>query len=578
MNPQMMAEAQKMMAKMSPDDIKRMQEMAKNMDPNMMRQMQQQMTSNPAMMAQAARAMETLTPEQMRQSMEQASQMTKEELNAAQLQAQLQAGSSGMQAAPPPVPPKSAVDVLKASSVPVPPSVLDAVDEAERLKLTGNKRFQAQDFDGAVAKYDLALKALAGSTYDSELSASNLTAVRALADTCLANSAQCHLKKGANGKAVEACSAVLERSPAHRKALYYRGKAYLAQADYKLAVADLKAAHRFERGDATVKATLDEAVAARKKAQEGQEGLGVSDEDESEDEPPPLVAPPAGGLGIAQNMSSAEMQQAQVRGALRWRAGASAVESGSGGRGESRIDVGSETASESARESACENERPRTLRRVSRAPARAPARARSHPSHRLPSCRLDLCLRRVPAARGICAPPSMHPLARVRACVPACLRVRVAGSGDDAEDDAGAAQGAGRHDQPARPRVPQERRPVSARDGAAGDPRLCALACVSAQLLAARCVCAPRSRRARARPRARAPSALAPALTLPPRPPLSRSACLPAHALADPSASPLRPRPPVRSAASRTCRPRASRHRSTPRATSTRRSSRRCSR
>ena len=188
MNPQMMAQAQEMMAKMSPEDIRRMQEMTRNLDPNMMRTMQQQMASNPQLMAQAQAHMANLTPEQLRAQMAEAANLTPEQMR---MQAEMSARMAGVGLPPAtPAAPKSAADALRASPVSVPPGIVAQVDDAERLKANGNKRFAAQDYDGAIAKYDAALAALTASGYEAELTAANLAAVNALADMCAPRAAR----------------------------------------------------------------------------------------------------------------------------------------------------------------------------------------------------------------------------------------------------------------------------------------------------------------------------------------------------------------------------------------------------
>jgi tetratricopeptide (TPR) repeat protein len=321
----MMAQAQAMMSKMSPEDMRRMQEIAKNMDPAMMREMQQQMQNNPAMMSQAAQAWEGMSPEQIRAQMQQASSLTPEQLRAA--------GPPGMPTtAAPALRPMSAAEQLRASPAAVPPALIALVDEAERIKSNGNKRFSAQDFDGAIAKYGSAISSLVEAEYATQLSGAELAAVVALVDSCDVNSATCYLRKGGAAglaKAAECCSRVLERTPSHRKALYNRGKAYLAQNSLKEAVKDLKKALQQDKADDTVRQTLAEARARLDKASQEESGgpkEGVVESDDSDEEMPPLMsanatAPLPGTAaaassgarpgGIAARASPADMAQAQ---------------------------------------------------------------------------------------------------------------------------------------------------------------------------------------------------------------------------------------------------------------------------
>mmetsp|Transcript_15041 Transcript_15041/g.39034 ORF Transcript_15041/g.39034 Transcript_15041/m.39034 type:complete len:524 (-) Transcript_15041:351-1922(-) len=289
MTPEMIAQAQQMMSKMSPEEIQRMQEMSRNMDPAQMRAMQQQMMSNPAMMAQAQAQMANMTPEQLRQQMEVATQQMK---------------ASGVGAAAPV--PKGTADTLRASARGIPPGVISMVEEAEKFKEAGNKRFKAADYDGAIAKYDAALGTLRDCKYESELTGADLTAVHTLADACLLNGANCHLKKKTYDGAIENCDTVLSRSATNRKALYRRGQAYLAQGKLAEAVTDLKAAHAQDRSDAVVAGTLREARAKLKQAG-GAEVEGIEDvDDDTDDDMPGLerVNPSGAGGGSASTPAS----------------------------------------------------------------------------------------------------------------------------------------------------------------------------------------------------------------------------------------------------------------------------------
>ena len=105
--------------------------MSKNMDPSMMAQAQQMM-SNPAMAAQAQAAMQNMSADDLRARM----------------------NSVPTPAAPPkPAAPVSAVQKLKSSAMVVPDEVLEAVEEAEKLKAAGNASFKAQDFKKAISSY-----------------------------------------------------------------------------------------------------------------------------------------------------------------------------------------------------------------------------------------------------------------------------------------------------------------------------------------------------------------------------------------------------------------------------------------
>jgi len=310
MTPEMMASAQQMMSKMSPEDIQRMQDMMRNADPAFMQSVQQQMMANPAMMQAAQQQMANMSPEQMKEHIDRLNSMTP-----AQRAAAAAAGAGGMPPTPPPIAPpaQSVADTLRKSAVGIPPGVISIIEEAERLKENGNKRFKASDYDGAASKYDAALGALADADYTAALSGRDLAAVHGLADACLLNGAQCYLKKNDPRAAADNCSKVLERSAGNRKALYRRGQARVLLGELRDAVADLKRAHKLDKGDAIVENALKDAQKLLEE-QGGGDEEGVV-EDESEDETPvPAPSAVAGNSSASPfgNMSSEQMRQAQA--------------------------------------------------------------------------------------------------------------------------------------------------------------------------------------------------------------------------------------------------------------------------
>jgi hypothetical protein len=83
---------------------------------------------------------------------------------------------------------------------------------------------------------------------------------------CFVNLAACHLKLGAPSAAETVCTSALEISPTHAKALFRRGQARMAMAEFGLAKADLTAAARADPTAREPRKALAELQAAVDKA------------------------------------------------------------------------------------------------------------------------------------------------------------------------------------------------------------------------------------------------------------------------------------------------------------------------
>jgi len=261
MNPQMMEAAQKMMAKMSPEDMERMMQMSKNMDPAMMQQAQAMM-SNPAMAQQAMNQMENMSGDDLKSRLNQA--------------------SAAMPAAAPAAP-VSVLAKLKASAMEVPDELLELVEEAEGAKTQGNTKFKGSDHSAASAQYKHGCTLVDRVLKKGVLTGADKKAVQELKDACHLNLANCQLKlEDWEGAATE-CDVVLERG-ANRKALFRRGQARLKQERLEEALADLTKARDMLPSDEVVAGLVKEAEAK----------LGI----ESVETPPaPARAPAAARAG-----------------------------------------------------------------------------------------------------------------------------------------------------------------------------------------------------------------------------------------------------------------------------------------
>lgn len=114
----------------------------------------------------------------------------------------------------------------------------EIMDEADKIKNTGNRLFKEGKFELAKAKYEKVLREYNHvNPQDDEEGKIFLNSRNSLH----LNVAACYQKMGENKKSIDACNKVLDGSPAHAKALYRRGMAYMLAGDFDEARNDFKA-------------------------------------------------------------------------------------------------------------------------------------------------------------------------------------------------------------------------------------------------------------------------------------------------------------------------------------------------
>lgn len=212
----MMAQAQKMMANMKPEELQRVTQMAANMPPGQMESMMQGMGgSMPAGMdaKEMTEQMKNMTPEQLRQGMTQAQ---------SQMGAQKQYVYNG----------------------------------ALQLKTEGNQHIQNQEFSKALEAYDRAITNLrphGGADVDT------------LKVQLMSNASLCHIKQNNFRKALDTTEEALKVDEKAVKPLYRRGLAHEGLGDLSQALRDVKAASLLSPED---KAITNELVRLRKICEE----------------------------------------------------------------------------------------------------------------------------------------------------------------------------------------------------------------------------------------------------------------------------------------------------------------------
>ncbi|XP_058109380.1 peptidyl-prolyl cis-trans isomerase PASTICCINO1 [Magnolia sinica] len=111
------------------------------------------------------------------------------------------------------------------------------MEEADKIKNTGNRLFKEGKFELAKAKYEKVLREYNHvNPQDDEEGKIFLNSRNSLH----LNVAACYQKMGECRKSIEACNKVLDGSPAHVKALYRRGVAYMSAGDFDEARSDFK--------------------------------------------------------------------------------------------------------------------------------------------------------------------------------------------------------------------------------------------------------------------------------------------------------------------------------------------------
>ncbi|XP_075647533.1 peptidyl-prolyl cis-trans isomerase PASTICCINO1-like [Castanea sativa] len=111
------------------------------------------------------------------------------------------------------------------------------MDDAEKIRLTGNRLFKEGKFELAKAKYEKVLREFNHVNPQDDDEGKEFVNARNLLHL---NVAACQLKVGECRKSIETCNKVLDANPAHVKALYRRGMAYMAAGDFEEARGDFK--------------------------------------------------------------------------------------------------------------------------------------------------------------------------------------------------------------------------------------------------------------------------------------------------------------------------------------------------
>ncbi|CAM6085286.1 unnamed protein product [Calypogeia fissa] len=111
----------------------------------------------------------------------------------------------------------------------------EIMDDSQKQKATGNRLFNEGKFELAKAKYDFILREFKHVNPNGDQEVAELS--RAQISLQL-NVAACYQKLGEYVKCIETCNKVLEGNPHHVKALYRRGLAYTATADFEEARKD----------------------------------------------------------------------------------------------------------------------------------------------------------------------------------------------------------------------------------------------------------------------------------------------------------------------------------------------------
>ncbi|KAE8696546.1 Peptidyl-prolyl cis-trans isomerase PASTICCINO1 [Hibiscus syriacus] len=111
------------------------------------------------------------------------------------------------------------------------------MDEAEKIRVTGNRLFKEGKFELAKAKYEKVLREFNHVNPQTDEDGKVFLDTRNLLHL---NVAACFLKMGECRKSIEACNKVLDATPVHVKALYRRGMAYMAAGDFEEARNDFQ--------------------------------------------------------------------------------------------------------------------------------------------------------------------------------------------------------------------------------------------------------------------------------------------------------------------------------------------------
>ncbi|OWM81771.1 hypothetical protein CDL15_Pgr007809 [Punica granatum] len=118
------------------------------------------------------------------------------------------------------------------------------MDEAEKIRNTGNRLFKEGKYELAKAKYEKVLREFNHVNPQDDEEGKEFSNTRSLLNL---NVAACYLKMGESRKSIDACNKVLDANPAHVKALYRRGMAYMSAGDFEEARTDFKAMIKFDK-------------------------------------------------------------------------------------------------------------------------------------------------------------------------------------------------------------------------------------------------------------------------------------------------------------------------------------------
>ncbi|KAJ0027515.1 hypothetical protein Pint_35291 [Pistacia integerrima] len=148
------------------------------------------------------------------------------------------------------------------------------MDEAEKIRVSGNRLFKEGKFELAKAKYEKVLREFNHVNPQDDEEGKVFVNTRNLLHL---NVAACFLKMGECRKSIEACNKVLDANPAHVKALYRRGMAYMAVGDFEEARSDFEMMMKVDKSsepDATaalskLKKTMQELESKAKKQFKG---------------------------------------------------------------------------------------------------------------------------------------------------------------------------------------------------------------------------------------------------------------------------------------------------------------------
>ncbi|XP_002528185.2 peptidyl-prolyl cis-trans isomerase PASTICCINO1 [Ricinus communis] len=109
--------------------------------------------------------------------------------------------------------------------------------EAEKIRNTGNRLYKEGKFELAKAKYEKVLREFNHVNPQDDEEGKVFVDTRNLLNL---NLAACYLKMGECKKSIEYCNKVLDANPAHAKALYRRGMAYMTDGDFEEARRDFE--------------------------------------------------------------------------------------------------------------------------------------------------------------------------------------------------------------------------------------------------------------------------------------------------------------------------------------------------